>query len=149
MNAAPLEADTRISINKSLENLGWTLSGKGRNVYLEQPKTQKEKNLLGGERPDYVLYAKDEYGDERPISVIEAKRKGERVDKALEQGIRYAKSLDAPIVFAADGLFCKSYRTKFDRTPILNGEEVDAFLREDIDAKYFTSWEVNTASPRV
>ncbi|MDR0680888.1 MAG: N-6 DNA methylase [Dysgonamonadaceae bacterium] len=129
--------------------MGWTLSGKGRNVYLEQPKTQKEKNLLGGERPDYVLYAKDEHGDERPIIVIEAKRKGERVDKALEQGIRYAKSLDAPIVFATDGLFCKSYHTKFDRTPILNGEEVDEFLREYIAAKYFASWEVNTVSPKV
>jgi type I restriction enzyme M protein len=149
MNTLTLEADTRVSIDKRLENLGWTFRGKGRNVYLEQPKTQKEKKLLGGKCPDYVLYAKDEHGDERPIMVIEAKRKGERVDTALEQGIQYAKVLDAPIVFATDGLFCKSYHTRFDRTPILNGEEVDEFLRETLAIKYLVTWEVNTVSPKV
>jgi type I restriction enzyme M protein len=149
MSAITLEADTRVSIDKRLENLGWTFRGKGRNVYLEQPKTQKEKKLLGGKRPDYVLYAKDKGGDERPIMVIEAKRKGERVDAALEQGIQYAKALDAPIVFATDGLFCKSYHTKFDRTPILNGEEVDEFLRETLAIKYLAAWEVNTVSTKV
>jgi type I restriction enzyme M protein len=149
MNTIPVEADTRVSIDKSLENLGWIFRGRKQNVYLEQPKTQKEKKLLGGKRPDYVLYAKDEYGDERAIIVIEAKRKGERIDTALEQGIQYAKSLDAPIVFATDGLFCKSYHTKFGRTPILNGEEVDEFLREALAIKYLASWEVNTVSPKV
>jgi type I restriction enzyme M protein len=149
MSITTLEADTRVSIDKRLENLGWTFRGRKQNVYLEQPKTQKEKKLLGGKRPDYVLYAKDEHGDERAIMVIEAKRKGERVDTALEQGIQYAKALDAPIVFATDGLFCKSYHTKFDRTPILNGEEVDEFLRETLAIKYLATWEVNTVSPKV
>ncbi|MDR1091372.1 MAG: N-6 DNA methylase [Prevotella sp.] len=148
MSVITLEADTRVLIDKSLENLGWAFSGKGQNVYLEQPKTQKEKKLLGGKRPDYVLYAKD-HGEERAIIVIEAKRRGERVDAALEQGIQYAKALDAPIVFATDGLFCKSYHTKFDRTPILNGEEVDEFLRETLAIKYLATWEVNTVSPKV
>jgi type I restriction enzyme M protein len=149
MSTVTLESDTRVLINKSLENLGWVLSGRNRNVFLEQPRTQKEKKLLGGKRPDYVLYAKDEHNDERAIIVIEAKRKGERIDTALEQGIHYAKTLDAPIVFATDGLFCKSYHTKFDRTPILNGEEVDEFLRETLAIKYLASWEVNTVSPKV
>lgn len=149
MNTMPLEADTRILIDKSLENLGWVFNGKQKNVFFEQPKTENERKKLGGKRPDYVLYAKDEHGDERPIIIIEAKRKGERVDAALEQGIRYAKQLDAPIVFATDGLFCKSYHTKFDRTPILNGEEVDEFLRETLAIKYLASWEVNTISPKV
>ncbi|MDR1059351.1 MAG: type I restriction enzyme HsdR N-terminal domain-containing protein [Treponema sp.] len=129
MSTITLEVDTRVLIDKSLENLGWAFRGRKQNVYLEQPKTPREKKLLRGKRPDYVLYAKD-HGDERAIMVIEAKRKGERLDTALEQGIQYAKALDAPIVFATDGLFCKSYHTKFDRTPILNGEEVDEFLRE-------------------
>jgi type I restriction enzyme M protein len=149
MNSATLEADTRVLINKSLENLGWVFRGERRNVFLEQPKTQKEKKLLAGKRPDYVLYTKDERGDDRAVIVIEAKRKGERINVALEQGIHYAKSLDAPIVFATDGLFCKSYHTKFDRTPILNGEEVDEFLRESLAIKYLASWEVNTVSPKV
>ncbi len=149
MNTMPLEADTRVLIDKSLENLGWVFNGKQKNVFFEQPKTERERKKLGGKRPDYVLYAKDEHGDERPIIVIEAKRKGERVDAALEQGIHYAKQLEAPIVFATDGLFCKSYHTKFDRTPILNGEEVDEFLRETLAIKYLASWEVNTVSPKV
>ena len=130
----PLEANTRLLIDKSLENLGWILDVKdeNRNVFLEQPKTKEELKLLGGERPDYVLYSKDERGEDKAIMVIEAKRPGKRIDTALEQGIRYAKALDAPIVFATDGLFCKSYHTKFDKTPILNGEEVDEFLRETL-----------------
>ena len=32
-NTMPLEAETRIHINRSLENLGWKLSGKDQNVY--------------------------------------------------------------------------------------------------------------------
>ena len=32
-NTMPLEAETRIHINCSLENLGWKLSGKDQNVY--------------------------------------------------------------------------------------------------------------------
>lgn len=149
MDTATLEADTRILIDKSLENLGWVLGGRYQNVYFERPKTSKEQQLLGGERPDYVLYSKDERGEDKAIMIIEAKRRGARVDTALEQGIRYAKKLDAPMVFATDGLFCKSYHAKFDRTPILNGEEVDEFLRECLAKKYFSSWEVNTVSPKV
>jgi type I restriction enzyme M protein len=149
MNTIALEADTRVLIDKSLENLGWVLNGRKKNVFFEQPRTERERKLLGGERPDYVLYSKDERGDDKAIMVIEAKRRGVRVDTALEQGIRYAKQLDAPIVFATDGLFCKSYHTRFDRTPILNGEEVDEFLREALAIKYLASWEVNTVSPKV
>lgn len=143
----PLEADTRFLINKSLENLGWNFDGLGKNVYQEQPRTELERFKLKGKRPDYVLYSKED--DKNPIMIIEAKKKGERIDTALEQGIRYAKQLDAPIVFATDGLFCKSYHTKFDKTPLLNGDEVDEFLREALALKYLNSWEVNTISPKV
>lgn len=147
MNTFPLEADTRTLINKSLENLGWNFDGANKNVYQEQPRTEEERKKLGGKRPDYVLYSKEV--DNRPLIVIEAKKKGERIDTALEQGIYYAKKLGAPIVFATDGLFCKSYHTDFQKTPILNGEEVDEFLREALALKYLNTWEVNTISPKV
>ena len=75
MNTLALEADTRVLIDKSLENLGWTLSGRKKNVFFEQPKFERERKLLGGERPDYVLYSKDERGDDKAIMVIEAKRR--------------------------------------------------------------------------
>ena len=75
-NIMPLEAETRVLIDRSLENLGWKLSGKDQNVYYEQPRTEAEKKKLGGKRPDYVLYSKE---SDRPLIVIEAKKKGSRM----------------------------------------------------------------------
>lgn len=147
MNTLPLEADTRVLIDKTLENLGWRFSGREKNVFFEQPKTEEERKKLGGRRPDYVLYAS---ADEcRPLIVIEAKKKGTKIESALEQGIRYAKKLDAPLVFATDGLFYKAYHTKFERSPVLNGEELDSLLREGLALKYLATPEVNTVSPKV
>ena len=105
-----------------------------------------ERKKLGGKRPDYVLYSKE---SEKPLIVIEAKKKGSRIDEALEQGIGYARAIDAPLVFATDGVFCKAFHTGANRPPILNGEEVDEFIREALALRYLTSYEVNTVSPKV
>ena len=83
------------------------------------------------------------------LIVIEAKKKGSRIDEALEQGIGYARAIDAPLVFATDGVFCKAFHTGANRPPILNGEEVDEFIREALALRYLTSYEVNTVSPKV
>ena len=147
MNTLPLEAETRVLIDKTLENLGWRLSGPNKNVFFEQPKTQEEQRLLGGRRPDYVLYASG--SENKPLIVIEAKKKGTRIESALQQGISYAKKLNAPLVFATDGLFCKAYHTVFERTPVLNGEELDSFPREGLALKYLDMPEVNTISEKV
>lgn len=146
MNTTPLEAETRVLIDRSLENLGWKLKGKDKNVFFKQPKTELERKKLGGKRPDYVLYSKE---SEKPLIVIEAKKKGSRIDEALEQGIGYARAIDAPLVFATDGVFCKAFHTGANRPPILNGEEVDEFIREALALRYLTSYEVNTVSPKV
>lgn len=145
-NTMPLEAETRILIDRSLENLGWKLNGKEQNVFYEQPRTEAEKKKLGGKRPDYVLYSKE---SDKPLIVIEAKKKGSRIDTALEQGINYARVIEAPLVFATDGVFCKAFHTVANRPPILNGEEVDEFIREALALRYLTSYEVNTVSPKV
>ena len=142
----PLEAETRVLIDRSLENLGWKFKGKDKNVFFEQPKTKTECKKLGRKRPDYVLYANK---SDRPLIVIEAKKKGARIDTALEQGIGYARALSAPLVFATDGVFCKAFHTGANRPPILNGEEIDEFIRETLALKYVTSYEVNTVSPTV
>lgn len=147
MNTLPLEADTRVLIDKTLENLGWKFSGREKNVFFEQPKTEEERKKLGGRRPDYVLYASN--GGCQPLIVIEAKKKGTKIEHALEQGIRYAKKLDAPLVFATDGLFYKAYHTQFERSPVLNGEELDSLLREGLALKYVGYSEVNTVSQKV
>lgn len=145
-NTMPLEAETRVLIDRSLENLGWKLNGKEQNVYYEQPRSEAEKKKLCGKRPDYVLYSKD---SDKPLIVIEAKKKGVRLDSALEQGIQYAKAIEAPLVFATDGVFCKAFHTVANRPPILNGEEIDEFIREALALRYLTSYEVNTVSPKV
>jgi len=146
MNTMPLEAATRQLIDTNLKNLGWEFAGKSQNVYLEQPKTEAERKKLGGKRPDYVLYSKE---SDKPLIVIEAKKKGERIDTALEQGIFYAKQLEAPLVYATDGVFCKSFHTLGNTTPKLNGEDVDEFIREALALKFLAKWEVNTVSPKV
>lgn len=143
-NTIPLEAETRVLIDHSLESLGWKLKGKGKNVYFEQPKTEVERKKLDGKRPDYVLYS-----GEKPLIVIEAKKKGARIDAALEQGIDYARAIDAPLVFATDGVFCKTYHTVANRPPLLNGEEIDELIREALALRFLTSFEVNTISPKV
>lgn len=142
----PLEAETRVLIDRNLENLGWKLNGTEQNVYYEQPRSEAEKKKLGGKRPDYVLYSKE---SDKPLIVIEAKKKGARIDAALEQGISYAKAIEAPLVFATDGVFCKAFHTVANRPPILNGEEIDEFIREALALRYLTSYEVNTVSPKV
>ena len=144
-NTMPLEAGTRVLIDRSLENLGWKFSGTDQNVFFEQPKTEMERKKLGGKRPDYVLYSKDA----RPLIVIEAKKKGARIDTALEQGIDYARVLGAPLVFATDGVFCKTFHTVSNRPPVLNGEEIDEFIREALALRYLNTYEVNTVSPKV
>ena len=145
-NTMPLEAETRVLIDRSLENLGWKLNGKDQNVYYEQPKTEADKKRLRGKRPDYVLYSKE---SDKPLIVIEAKKKGSRIDTALEQGINYARAIEAPLVFATDGVFCKAFHTMANRPPILNGEEIDEFIREALALRYLNSYEVNTISPKV
>lgn len=144
INTMPLEADTRLLIDRSLENLGWKFKGTERNVFFEQPKKETERKKLGGKRPDYVLYS-----GEQPLIVIEAKRPGSRIDTALEQGIGYARALEAPLVFATDGVFCKAFHTGANRPPILNGDEVDEFIREALALRYLSTYEVNTISPKV
>lgn len=146
VNTMPLEAETRLLIDRNLENLGWKFKGKDKNVFVEQPRTEMERKKLGGKRPDYVLYSKE---SDKPLIVIEAKKKGTRIDAALEQGIGYARTLKAPLVFATDGVFCKAFHTGANRTPILNGEEIDEFIREALALRYLSTYEVNTVSPKV
>lgn len=127
MNNFPLEPDVRIQIDERLKNLGWALTGASKNVFLEQPKTDSEKKKLFGKRPDYVLYEK---GKDNPLIIIETKKRGSNINSALEQGRYYAELLNAPIVFATDGVFYKSLHTISQKPLLLNGEEVDELIRE-------------------
>ena len=63
MNERAVEA----LIDEQLKNLGWDNT----NIYRQQPKTDKQRQILGRKRPDYVLYSKD---SDDPIAIIEAKK---------------------------------------------------------------------------
>ncbi len=104
-----LESDTRIKINNWLTNLGWNLNQNSNkcNVTTERARTIEENKKFKGNKPDYVLYSSDEF---KPIAIIEAKRQGESLEKALKQAKeKYALPLGVKIVFITDGLFIQGY----------------------------------------
>ena len=89
----PLESSTRIKIHNWLRNLGWNLDDNSPNCncFTERARTVEENNKFKGNFPDYVLYSSDDF---TPITIIEAKRQGESLEKALKQAKeKYAKGL--------------------------------------------------------
>jgi type I restriction enzyme M protein len=143
-----IERDTEILIDNQLKNLGWDNNPHSpcRNVYQQRPKTPAQRRLLNGLKPDYVLYASD---SSEPLAVIEAKKPGENIHRALEQGLSYAKRLDAPLVFASDGVFTKTIHARINRPLTLNGEEIDELIRETLAIRYMATNTVTTLDKKV
>ena len=131
----PLETATRKKIDLMLNNLGWHTDefAKDCNVTTERAKTeeqnQKLKKLSGFRKPpDYVLYKS---GSDLPIGVIEAKRRGQNVQDALDRAKKlYAKPLGVKIVFAYDGSFFKSEKTDEGKELKIDGMTVTQLLSE-------------------
>ena len=124
----PLEPHTRSQIDLRLSNLNWILDQKDKNcnVFQEQPKTEEQFKLLKGKVPDYVLY---ESGTDRPIAVIEAKRPGGDLNKAIGQAIeRYAQPLQIPIVFAFNDTFVTAHHVFQNKSLKIDGEELQDFI---------------------
>ena len=143
-----VERDTEILIDNQLRNLGWQNDPHlpSRNVYQQRVKTQAQRAKLQGRRPDYILYHSN---SSSPLAVIEAKRQGRNIHDALSQGVEYADRLDAPLVFATDGVFTKTIHTKVGKPLLLNGEELDELIREALAVKYIATNEVSTLGKRV
>src|SRR5690242_4050286 len=98
-----LELATRKKIDLMLTNLGWNCDedDKNCNAFAGRAKTEEQNRKLRGKFPDYVLY---ESGTDTPIAIIEAKRKGESIDDAVNDAEKkYALSLGVKIIFAYDG----------------------------------------------
>jgi len=124
-----MEQDTRYIIDNNLRNKGWILdtSSPRCNVHFESPRDEKLRKKLKGKHPDYILC---QSGTKKPIGVIEAKKVGVDLQKALNQGEGYAKELEAPLIFAMNGAYCET-RWLWNKKPlILNGEEVKEIIRE-------------------
>ena len=126
MSTQPLEAHTRSEIDLRLRNLGWVFDEKNPdcNVFQERAKTKEQTSKFGGTRPDYVLY---ESGTDTPIAVIEAKKPGKALDDALKQGEKYAKAINAPLVFAFNDTFVITKNTSQGRPLKIDGEELQDF----------------------
>ena len=132
---APLETATRKKIDQMLNNLGWHIDefSKECNVTTERAKTEEQnknlKKISGFKKPpDYVLYKSN---SDKPLAIIEAKRKGQNVDDALEQAKeRYAKPLGIQIVFAYDGSFFKSEKIDDGKELKVDGITVTQLISE-------------------
>ncbi|MGA2368899.1 MAG: type I restriction endonuclease, partial [Dehalococcoidia bacterium] len=148
MASLTVERDTEILIDNELVNLGWKKDphSKDRNVYLQRVKTDDQRRKLGRQRPDYTLYAS---GSDDPIAIIEAKKPGQNIHEALNQGLRYAQCIDAPLVFATDGVFTKTLHAVINKPLMLNGEEIDELIHEALALKYLTTNEVSTLDKKV
>lgn len=125
---AVIEADVRYRIDKTLENKGWILDPANiqRDVFFESGLPGNFISKLGGKRPDYTLFDNTR---NIPIGVIEAKKIGTDLDMALEQGTDYAKKLNASLIFAVNGTFCKTRFLENGKELYLNGNEVKELLR--------------------
>jgi type I restriction enzyme M protein len=126
----PKESATRKRIDAILNNLKWETdeSSPSCNVFTERAKTRNQQKALGGFEPDYILY---QSGTDKPIAVIEAKRSGQSLTKALDQAVQqYAKPLKVDIVFVADGAIIESYDCRTNVPLRMDDDLVTTLLNE-------------------
>ena len=146
MNTYQLEVDTRDSINTRLKHLGWTLERENPrcNVFQERVKTEEQSRILQGKRPDYVLYQSN---TDKPIAVIEAKRPGSDLDKALQQAIDYANPLSVPLAFACNKTFAIAQHVSQGDPLKIDGEEIQDFIDELTSLRFVEEGPEITSTP--
>jgi len=125
-----LESATRKKIDSILNSLTWKTDEelKDCNIVTERAKTQEQNKKLKGNFPDYILY---ESNSDNPIAVIEAKRKGQSLDKALNQAIeKYAKPLGISIIFVYDSTFVKTWDLRNNKELTIDGQILKELISE-------------------
>ena len=77
-----LEASVTHDILVQLNNLGWIVDEKDLkcNVFQQRVKLKTQQELLGGKKPDFVLYQEN---SNVPIAIIEAKKPNESIQFAM------------------------------------------------------------------
>ena len=134
--ARPRESAARKIIDGILVHLGWEIDEQkpNCNVFTEGPKTDAQRKILARNRPDYVLY---EPGTNRPIGIIEAKRPGRALERAIDDAVQlYAKPLDIDIVFATDGSLFRSFDQRSKTGLLLDSEPVVDLLSPKLLLKF-------------
>lgn len=125
-----LESATRKRIDQILLNLGWVIDehSKECNVYTERAKTVEQNKKFEGKNPDYVLYKSS---TDDPVAIIETKRSGQSLRKALDQAIQlYAKPLGVDIVFVTDGAIVETFDLRSSENLKLDDQILTEFLSE-------------------
>ncbi len=125
-----LESATRKQIDLMLINLGWHTDETSPecNVFTERAKTVEQDAKFDGNDPDYVLYRSE---SDEPIGIIEAKRKGQDIDAAIQDAkTKYADPLGVKIIFAYDGAFFKSWHTEAKKELGVDGLAVTQLISE-------------------
>lgn len=148
MSIKNIERDSETIIDYKLKNLAWNdhPTDNDRTVWKQGVKTPEQKKKLEGTRPDYTLYPR---GSNDPIAVIEVKKRGANIHDALVQGEGYARKIQAPIVFATDGVFTKTLHIKYNKPLLLNDEELDDLVKESLALRFLENNEVSTLDKRV
>jgi type I site-specific restriction endonuclease len=101
----PTEAFSRALIDAQLAEAGWKVT--------DGVSIRFEETLSDGKRADYVLC--DRHG--RALAVVEAKRTSRNAADAAEQAAHYARVLDVPFVFLANGreVRCWEWQQEVDK----------------------------------
>jgi len=126
-----LESATRKKIDSILDGLGWKTDEESNkcNVFTERAKTEGQNKKFRGNFPDYVLYKSN---SDIPVAVIEAKRKGESLDNALDQAInKYAKPLGVNLVFVYDSTFIKTWDLRENKELMIDGQILKELITEE------------------
>ncbi len=103
-------------------------------MFTERPRTVQERKRIRskfskGKFPDYVLYKSDTF---EPIAIIEAKRLGQNLQKAIKQAEDYARCLNIKIIFAVDGAIIEAREVTSGNNLKLDGQVITDLVSEKL-----------------
>ncbi|WNE41976.1 MAG: hypothetical protein AD073_000311 [Mycoplasmataceae bacterium] len=138
---------------EKLRNLEWVedIHSIKQNIWRQQPATEEQRKKMNRKRADFILYKSGNDGTllDNPLIVIECKKPGENIANALEQGIKYAEAIDAPLVIATTGEFTKCFNVKYKQILTINGEDVKDLFSEKEALKFIENPHIITKEDKV
>lgn len=144
-----IEREVENRLEQELVKKGWIINSGDpeQNVYRQNPRTKEEKLSLLGTFPDFVLYESTKKYN--PIAVIETKKSNHTtLEDALEQGVDYARKLNAKYVFLYNANRFISYSVAEDKPLFVDGVEVSEVLSLK-ELKQFKGNRLETASKTI
>lgn len=129
-----LEREVENILEQKLVSNDWIINvgDTNRNVYRQAPRTEDEKQklIIDGKQkfPDFILYDNTS-GSIKPIAVIETKRpEYKTLEDAKEQGMMYAKKLNAKFMFLFNANRFITYYVPKEVNLFVDGEELSDIL---------------------